>query len=94
MKQDENDPLYKLDNDYTTICYHYFGKFGYWLILICTLITLWGSDMGTLVLMTDLMVDLPYFNTFSENKYIKRIIPTIILVFLCWITCILKNPTY
>ena len=49
--------------------------------------------MGTLVLMTDLMVDLPYFNTFSENKYIKRIIPTIILVFLCWITCILKNPT-
>ena len=61
---------------------------------MCTLITLWGSDMGTLVLMTDLMVDLPFFNTFSENKYIKRIIPTIFLVFLCWITCILKNPTY
>ena len=29
-------------------------------MLLSTLITLWGSDMGTMVLMTDLLVSLPW----------------------------------
>ncbi|OAO12029.1 Transmembrane amino acid transporter protein [Blastocystis sp. ATCC 50177/Nand II] len=91
-EKDENDPLYHLDNDYTILCYHYFGKAGYWLVLICTLITLWGSDMGTMILMTDFLSDLPPFNRIGSAST-RRILPTIILLFFCWITSILKNPT-
>ena len=91
--QNESDPLYSLDNDYTVLCYHYFGKAGYWLMLISTLITLWGSDMGTMVLMTDLLMSLPWFNSFSDSETIRRFVATIILFILCWLTCILKNPT-
>ena len=91
--QDESDPLYKLDNDYTILCYHYFGKVGYWLVLLSTLITLWGSDMGTMVLMTDLLADLPFLNGISASPKIRRIVLTSLLMFCCWITCILKNPT-
>ena len=86
--------MYSLDNDYTVLCYHYFGKFGYWLVLVSTLITLWGSDMGTMVLMTDLLVTLPGFSSVSENEQIRRIVATIFLLIICWITCIFKNPTY
>lgn len=92
--QDESDSVYKLDNDYTVLCYHYFGKGGYWLMLLSTLITLWGSDMGTMVLMTDLLVSLPWFNSFSESETTRRIVATIILFVLCWLTCIFKNPTF
>ena len=86
--------MYSLDNDYTVFCYHYFGKFGYWVMLLCTLITLWGSDMGTMVLMTDLLVTLPGFSSVSENEQIRRIVATVFLLIICWVTCILKNPTY
>ena len=63
-------------------------------MLFSTLITLWGSDMGTMVLMTDLLMSLPWFNSFSENETIRRIVATVILFVLCWLTCILKNPTF
>ncbi|CBK21918.2 uncharacterized protein [Blastocystis hominis] len=89
----EKDPRYNLDNDYTVLCYKCFGTFGYWLMLLSTLITLWGSDMGTMVLMTDLLVSLPWFNSFSENETTRRLVATIILFILCWLTCIFKNPT-
>ena len=92
--RDESDPMYTLDNDYTILCYHYFGKAGYWLILVSTLITLWGSDMGTMVLMTDFLVALPIFNNIGSTKYMQRLLPTIILFVSCWLTCILKNPRY
>ena len=63
-------------------------------MLLSTLITLWGSDMGTMVLMTDLLVSLPWFNSFSESETTRRIVATIILFILCWLTCIFKNPTF
>ncbi|KNB45561.1 hypothetical protein JH06_5485 [Blastocystis sp. subtype 4] len=92
-EKDESDPLYHLDNDYTIMCYHYFGKFGYWLILLSTLITLWGSDMGTMILMTDFLTALPFFKNMSSSKYLQRLLPTIILFVCSWLTCILKNPS-
>ena len=76
------------------MCYHYFGKVGYWAVLISTIITLWGSDMGTMVIMTDYMAELPIFASISTSPYINRLIPTIILVILCWVLCILKNQSY
>lgn len=93
-EKDASDPLYHLDNDYTIMCYHYFGKFGYWLILLSTLITLWGSDMGTMVLMTDFLTALPFFKNMSSSKNLQRLLPTIILFLCSWLTCILKNPRY
>ena len=76
------------------MCYHYFGKFGYWLILLSTLITLWGSDMGTMILMTDFLTALPFFKNMSSSKYLQRLLPTIILFVCSWLTCILKNPRF
>lgn len=90
----EEDPLYHLDNDYTIMCYHYFGKGGYWLILLSTLITLWGSDMGTMVLMTDFLTALPIFRNLSSSVRMQRLLPTIILFIVSWLSCILKNPRY
>lgn len=48
--------------------------------------------MGTMILMTDFLSDLPPFNRIGSAST-RRILPTIILLFFCWITSILKNPT-
>ena len=49
--------------------------------------------MGTMILMTDFLSNLPPFNHMGSPST-RRVIPTIILLFFCWITSILKNPTY
>ena len=73
------------------MCYHYFGKFGYWLTYWGILITLWGSAMGIMVIMTDYLTVLPVFSSISPNPRIARILPTIILVIVCWLLCLLKD---
>lgn len=73
------------------MCYHYFGKFGYWLTYWSILITLWGSAMGIMVIMTDYLTVLPVFSSISPNPRIARILPTIILVIVCWLLCLLKD---
>ncbi|KNB45562.1 hypothetical protein JH06_2422 [Blastocystis sp. subtype 4] len=90
-KKNEKDSLYKLDNLYIVMCYHYFGKFGYWLTYWSILITLWGSAMGIMVIMTDYLTVLPVFSSISPNPRIARILPTIILVIVCWLLCLLKD---
>ena len=48
--------------------------------------------MGTMILMTDFLSDLPPFNHIGSAST-RRILPPIILLFFCWTTSILKNPT-
>ena len=50
--------------------------------------------MGVMVIMTDYLAQLPIFASVSPDPYINRIIPTIILVVICWLLCILKNQSY
>ena len=76
------------------MCYHYFGKVGYWLTYWSILITLWGSAMGIMVIMTDYLTVLPIFSSISPNPRIARILPTLILVIICWLLCLLKDSKY
>ena len=73
------------------MCYHYFGKVGYWLTYWSILITLWGSAMGIMVIMTDYLTVLPVFSSISPNPRVARILPTLILVIVCWLLCLLKD---
>lgn len=63
------------------------GNAGYWIYYVCSLITLYGSNIGSMVVMTDFLSVLPL----GPQKF-RRLIAQVILTVLCIILCLLKDP--
>ena len=63
------------------------GNTGYCIYYVCSLITLYGSNIGSMVVMTDFLSVLPL----GPQKF-RRLIEQVILTVLCVILCLLKDP--
>ena len=63
------------------------GNDGYWIYYVSSLITLYGSNIGSMVVMTDFLSVLPL----GPPKF-RRLIAQVILTVLCIILCLLKDP--
>lgn len=97
--QDEYKTI-QTNNTYAELVYKALGNVGYWIYYVCSLITLYGSNIGSMVyilyilydqvVMTDFLECIP----FSHNKTMRRLIAQIILTVLCIILCLLKDPKY
>ena len=70
--------------------YKALGSGGYWLYYVCSLITLYGSNIGSMVVMADFLEAMPI----GSNVKMRRLVSQIILTILCIILCELKDPKY
>ena len=78
------------NNTYAELVYKALGSTGYWIYYVCSLITLYGSNIGSMVVMTDFLEALPI----GSNRKLRRIISQMILTVLCIILCLLKDPKF
>ena len=75
-------------NEYANICYNVLGNTGYIVFLLASLMDIYGGKIGSMVVMTDFVCGLPFFQT---NAKMWRIIVQSILTVIGTILCILKN---
>lgn len=80
-------PEIKTNNTYAELVFKVTGNIGYWIYYVCSLITLYGSNIGSMVVMTDFLSALPL----GAPQY-RRLIAQLILTVLCIILCLLKDP--
>ena len=66
------------------------GNVGYWIYYVCSLITLYGSNIGSMVVMTDFLSALPVM---TDNPQAKRYVMQAILTVVAIILCMLKDPS-
>ena len=76
------------NNTYAELVFKALGSVGYWIYYVCSLITLYGSNIGSMVVMTDFLGAMPI----GQNKKLRRLIAQVILTVLCIILCLLKDP--
>lgn len=63
------------------------GNTGYWIYYVCSLITLYGSNIGSMVVMTDFLSVLR-----PARRSSACLTRQVILTVLCVILCLLKDP--
>ena len=80
-------PEIHTNNTYAELVFKVTGNTGYWIYYVCSLITLYGSNIGSMVVMTDFLSVLPL----GPQKF-RRLIAQVILTVLCVILCLLKDP--
>ena len=80
-------PEIKTNNTYAELVFKVTGNIGYWIYYVCSLITLYGSNIGSMVVMTDFLSALPL----GAPQY-RRLIAQLILTVLCIVLCLLKDP--
>ena len=78
------------NNTYAELVYKALGSTGYWIYYVCSLITLYGSNIGSMVVMTDFLEAIPI----GSNRKLRRIISQVMLTLLCILLCLLKDPKY
>lgn len=78
------------NNTYAELVYKALGSVGYWIYYVCSLITLYGSNIGSMVVMTDFLEAIPI----GSNRKLRRIISQVILTVLCILLCLLKDPKW
>ncbi|CBK21714.2 uncharacterized protein [Blastocystis hominis] len=76
------------NNTYAELVYKALGSVGYWIYYVCSLITLYGSNIGSMVVMTDFLEAIPI----GSNRKLRRVISQVILTLLCILLCLLKDP--
>ena len=80
-------PTIQTSNTYAELVFKVTGNIGYWIYYICSLITLYGSNIGSMVVMTDFLSVIP-----MGPPHLRRLYAQIILTILCIILCLLKDP--
>ncbi|KAK8793467.1 hypothetical protein WA158_004826 [Blastocystis sp. Blastoise] len=80
------------NSEYVKITFNLLGNGGYYLILFCILITLWGINVGTMIIMTNLLQNLPWESMgIHASETSLRITISIILMFIMFFFVSLNN---